>query len=511
MKVLIPVLSCIFVLNGCALYIPASSKRLDHPTQFMVADDVWPVQDTGELQEAYDTTPAVIERYALGDSLKPDELTDAQKTALDQLKDIVRYKGIHAGGLLRVFETHEIPEIRYHFKGFYSDQVIYGFIPNARLLSVEDYREWKSKNPVSEMESSQESNSLMVDLSSKHRLRLVDHTKMVPLNEGQAIRVPDIQQTPPKGVIIHFTALFGNKYETKLLDKLRQSGWAIIDINTQTRIDPPVMNAKDGTKYNQLEKQIDQLMTNIKKEQIKTIESDDEEHSAPFDYSTESNYWKQISVINKQQDFLRSFHTGEGTTIDEVGQQLARAIDKVIAKNAFAAEAMLDYVAEARTDLPTHPTILLGLSAGSLVVPAAAARLGDRIDAAVMVGAGTDLFTITQKNPYSDGGIRVRDGDQQPSRSFLREVNESYLKYTRLDPAKTAGALNDKPVLLMRGIFDSVVPAHLGRDLSNKLNEPDCIIVPGGHGLVFFLLPGQSKNIEQWMEKHTNHSSKQPS
>jgi dienelactone hydrolase len=286
-------------------------------------------------------------------------------------------------------------------------------------------------------------------MSNKHKARQKDEADSpqsgvrysnadldTAIKEGIPIGLPPIQTTPPRGLLIHFVAIMGNGYETAVMNALRDEGWAVIDIDSNPRL----------------------------------------------------------------MGGGRTYDINDDRGLEVAADCLARRIDDVLAEHAYAAEAALEYCRKNRPDLPTGHVAMIGFSAGSLVVPTAAARLGDQIEAAVLIAGGANLLEIALDSALSDGGIHVNWGPGRGGSADKEKLLSSYLDHSRLDPYRTATTLANKPVLQYWGKWDKWVPAESGALLSKQLNNPDKVTFLGGHALLFYFLPTETDRIRGWID-----------
>ncbi len=256
------------------------------------------------------------------------------------------------------------------------------------------------------------------------------------IKEGIPICFPPVQKVEPRGLLIHFVAIMGNGYEGSVMKDLRDDGWAVIDIDSNPRI------MGGGRTY----------------------------------------------TINDDHDLVNA------------ADSLARRVDDVLAEHAYAAEAALEYCRKNRPDLPTDRVAMIGFSAGSLVCPTVAARLGDDVQATVLIAGGANLLHIAMESALSDGGIHIKWGKGRGGQEDKDRLCQLYLDRSRLDPYRTATTLANKPVLQYFGQWDKWVPAKSGRILSERLNNPDKVTFLGGHALLFYFLPGQGGRICDWID-----------
>ena len=198
--------------------------------------------------------------------------------------------------------------------------------------------------------------------------------------------------------------------------------------------------------------------------------------------------------------------TGTADTLEDVHKlcrELACITDDVLAEAAYAAEAATLYLQRNDVALASCPVVVLGFSAGSLVTPTAAARLGERCTAMVLVASGCNLVAIAQESELTNGGISVMRLGERITGAMSGLLYGTYLGYSKLDPWYTALACRRLPVLMVQGRSDTIVPTSCGDELFERLNAPDVLSYPGGHRMVFFSLPGASDRIQRWVSDKT--------
>jgi predicted esterase len=256
------------------------------------------------------------------------------------------------------------------------------------------------------------------------------------IKEGIPICLPPVQATQPRGLLIHFVAIMGNGYEAAVMKTLRDDGWAVIDVDSNPRL------SGGGHTYN----------------------------------------------------------LGTDQEIDDAATSLARRIDDVLAEHAYAAEAALEFCRQHRPDLPSDKVSIIGFSAGALVVPTVAARLGNDVQSAVLIAGGANLLEVAMDSALSDGGIHIKWQEGRGGPTDRQRLLSGYLQHSKLDPFRTASTLAHKPVLQYWGQWDTWVPAKTGALLYEQLNHPDKVTFLGGHALLFYFLPGQSGRICRWMD-----------
>jgi len=198
--------------------------------------------------------------------------------------------------------------------------------------------------------------------------------------------------------------------------------------------------------------------------------------------------------------------SGTANTLEDVhklSRELASITDDLLAEAAYAAEAATLYLQQTDPALAGCPVVMLGFSVGSLVTPTAAARLGARCAAMVLVASGCNLVAIAQESELTNGGISVMRVGERVKGAMSGLLYGTYLGYSKLDPWYTALACRRMPVLMVQGRSDTIVPTSRGDELFERLNAPDVLSYPGGHRMVFFALPSASGRIQQWVSDQT--------
>ncbi len=266
-----------------------------------------------------------------------------------------------------------------------------------------------------------------------------DRTRAL-LYEGTQLRLrePKRELGKPVGLVIHMAGLGSIEYEQPVLDELQKRGWVVLRI------------------------------------------------------ATPSVWWYESKphLIQSESD------------IRPVAEQIARTIDDLVAEPAYAAEAALAYLAQTRPDVPQSPLVMVGCSAGALAAPAVVARMSNKFDAVVLVGAGANLLKLSQTSDLTDGGIRISWSNDLGSAADRNLLYRTYLNASFLDPYNTAAAMRHMPVLLVQAALDSTVPAAGGDLLWERLGRPELWTFTGGHRLLFWKLSEQTEAIATWVEAH---------
>jgi hypothetical protein len=193
-------------------------------------------------------------------------------------------------------------------------------------------------------------------------------------------------------------------------------------------------------------------------------------------------------------------------TLDATARQLGRDTNDHLADKAYAVEAMLRVIAKDHPDLRTRPRVLAGGSAGSIAVPAVAARIG-RSAAVILIGAGGNVGRILCESSLEPVSLYqlTRDGDQT-YRTRLDEATRQRMAaaiyaHTPLDPLLLAPRMRGHPILMMRGELDQMVPTATNDLLWEAMERPDRWSLPVNHLVLFGMLQFQSGTILRWTEQ----------
>ncbi len=278
------------------------------------------------------------------------------------------------------------------------------------------------------------------ELGAPYAVTVNDEQVLSVLGQGLRMRV----QTPPdgtpaRGLIVHMPGLGSGDYERPVLDALRADGWAILRIAT-----PRVW------------------------------------------------FYKPVE-----------FNISRAADVQPVAKDIAGLIDDQLAEPAYAVEAALAYLQTERPDIPAHPCVMLGFSAGALFAPAIVARQPNAFDAAVLIGGGTNLFHISQTSDLTNGGLKVNWAIASDRDRFGEDLSKAYASHSQLDPLRTAPALSNMPTLLILAALDSTVPSSTGRKLQRLIPSAERWSLPVGHRLLFWLLPNKAESIVAWLDRAT--------
>jgi len=423
-----------------------------------IPEEEWPARKTEELERIAAETPKLVFRYVLDGTKTEQELEPHFRESLKRTDARIPYSKAFGKGIIRVVRGgsgrargQTVPIERATSDGTSNntqpdqpaqagstDFVLRDFFSSVRFVSFSPVADRPADNRY---ESFLEVSSAAQNKFFKERaagIRVNDRERLLVLAEGTRLRLIE----PPAGVaaqgmLVHISGLGSIQFEEPLLKELLSRGWCILRVATP---------------------------------RIWWYES--------LSYKMES--WEDVETN---------------------AVKLATAFDDLLAESAYAAEAGLDWLAAERPDLPQTPLAILGCSAGGLIAPAVVARMPDRFDACVLIGAGANLLKVSQMSDLTDGGVKLEWKDGIKNLAFRERLFKRYLELSKLDPYHTARFMRDKPVLFVHAEFDSTVPADCCLDLYNQLGRPDRMTSFVGHRLLFWTLPRQSQRISDWLDK----------
>lgn len=154
------------------------------------------------------------------------------------------------------------------------------------------------------------------------------------------------------------------------------------------------------------------------------------------------------------------------------------------------------------------PRVLLAMSGGTLASPAILSTINDNhsapaFDAAVLIGAGADVLTMSQTSAYAGflGGLQLDWLGGQVDAEKLAEIVSAYREVPTLEPYHTAPLVEGVKLLMIQGSKDKAVPARLGRILWQRLGEPEQWTAAMGHELLFLgYLPMRAGDLVDWID-----------
>lgn len=464
--------------GGCFVHLPADSDRSKTMPTVLPAD-AWPKWDNDALGRV---------RLTIEDSLYD---RDYDMAAINWNAPVIRYTDVfrarlfvYPDAIVRVWlDKDGRPAPR---QGMFGG-MLNGFNENTEILTAARFGGDREKLLMARTEAGV-GDAVSPGLPIFCGLDPVD-TERRRFAAGIDARIPAEKPDRPRGVLIHHPSLFGNEYETAVVNELRSRGWIILSVSTRKSIARPY-NDELIAKAIELDRQI----LAIRRANPKMI-------IAPAG-----------SELNKLERERMELDYGKWTVTnpseaEDTGREIASCIDRGLAEGAVATRSALDALLALRPELKGLPISMIGFSAGSLAATTIASSMRDRVSCLALVGPACNLAAAGIQSSYYDGGIKLIDKEGKKlvdtNSSLSNVVAESYLKHSRLDPYYTAPTLTKVPVLVVRGWFDGWVPANLCDTLIDRLGTPDRLAIPGGHQVLFFLLPSQKSWIADWLDEHT--------
>lgn len=447
-------------LSGCTSYTPAGTwwdRRTDTEAALPratgadldpipLAADAWPERTSEGIEEAVARGVGVIRRGELDGTRAEAEVDAGVLSRVREPLGEVTYVGRHGVGIVRAVRVPDRDRPTVPAAG---ERAGAGRVTEEMLRFV-------SFSKVADRPQDRRVRRYARWLSMSARanvpgVRMTDARVLASLYEGTGVRIiPPSEEArqahPHAGVLLHMPGLNSLQYEQPVLDTLSGRGWTIVRV------------------------------------------------------STPSLWWLQDTRIAVSDE-------GE---IGPAAGRVARLVDDLLAEPAYAAEATLEYLDQTRPDLAGKPLVLLGMSAGALMMPTVAARISDRVSAMVLVGGGANLLDISQRSELTDGGLKLTLAPEMDRRKTLAALSAAYLEQSRLDPYHAAAAVRDVPTLLVLAGMDTIVPADSGRLLWERLGRPERYTFSMGHALMFWSLSSQTQRIVTWVDRVADPKPKWP-
>lgn len=188
------------------------------------------------------------------------------------------------------------------------------------------------------------------------------------------------------------------------------------------------------------------------------------------------------------------------------GRWMGEWVRADMANMAYAFEAGLEFAQRAEPSLRAGPLVVVGASLGAIFTPPLIARLGDRVDGAVLIGGGANMLRImadTDPDVFSIG-LLVGEGDIRLNRKRGEAWEPEYLIQNPLDPVFTAPLLASIPTLMVHAKRDGLVPAKYGDLLWEKAGKPERWSLDSGHIYMFLTLSDQAREITDWIEDNVH-------
>lgn len=456
---------------GCASYRPADPAR---PSAHAVPlrSDAWPDWDTEVLAP-----------------VREQSWIEMDDGAASNGGDGLVYDGFLANGLLRVSRLPEFGQPEMSVTGMIGAWPFPVF-PNASFLIPPTY------------ELRREIDLAVATVTPPEQGRVAPkHPDQLAMQGSLSLRFRALPEDP-RGILISFPSMYWNQQENAWIERLQSAGWAVVVIGAKPQVTPPNAVSREFATARQTARALE-LSGGNEGNRVGYLARPDSKHESPQDSAAD---WAQARAEFPMPD--NGFTLTDETSPAELGADIAHAVNNTLAAHAYAAEAAVRFLDRMHPELADRPIAVVGLSAGSLVAPTAAARLreqfGDRLAALVVMAGGADLFRIARDSTLTDGGIRLTsDRYPHPDPARVEQTHQAYLASAALDPFHAAAALTDLPVLVVRARRDQIIPHATGKLLAERLGGPDQIVVPGGHLHLFRSLMEHPDRIIRWLDSHT--------
>ncbi|MFO0836585.1 MAG: hypothetical protein U0638_16595 [Phycisphaerales bacterium] len=285
------------------------------------------------------------------------------------------------------------------------------------------------------------------------------------------VRSPGADCWPPKGIALVKHGLGGLEYTQPIADELLHRGWLVIE--------------SEGLSWG-----FERVERALEEEEREARGPDEQRAQARGGSAARAPKPKAMS-------------TEEASTAFAQGAQLFADI-------AYSWEAALAFVEQKCPAVAGKPVVYAGISFGGIVGPTVVARLGDRVKATVLAGAGANLMGIASESDIEGldlvltgaDGKRVRPGSEE-----YRAISEMYLEKAAWDSYNTAPFLMGQPVLMVQGRSDTTVPSQYGDVLWERLGRPERWSAWYGHPLLIYFIGDHRKEIVDWLERHVEESA----
>lgn len=513
------------VLSGCYVASTGSNERMTQPP-VMVAASVWPRLPMRELEEVLWAYPDV------------QPLTPSPPRETPRAARVVGGAGEIGAGMRRAASASPTAALRVHRHagaivklnvdedGRPADNppdlmaMFIGFTPNGYVQTGLGFG--TAKERLSALIRERERMASVLNPSAgANRITQPFCAPTVVVEErsgygtGIGFRFPTVLPEKPRGVVLHLWALGANPYERQVMDEFRRRGWVIVDIDPDDGIDRDI-NEDTVERVLELEDRKSELARLIPPLTL------DRPFAEQWEERRRDPNQRELDKLVMESLTLRNppMRLRDEEDVEPLARMLAVEIDRTLARNALAVEAILSALHATHLETKTLPTVVIGFSAGALSAPAVVARLRERgldtIAATVLIGGAANLVEVAARSTFYDGGVTLEtrplkpgeptDRNERPNRpsaALLRKLGTRYLELCRLDPYHTAAALRGMPVLQVHAIWDTWVPADLGDLLYQRLERPDILWHTGGHGMLFYFLPGQAAWIADWVERRS--------
>lgn len=282
------------------------------------------------------------------------------------------------------------------------------------------------------------------------------------LSDEFEVMTPSASAWPPKGIALVKHGLGGTEYTRPIERELLRRGWVVI--------------SSEGLSWG-----------------FERVERALEEDSSVRAGTSQSAGTRSAAAPKPK-----------AMTVDEAATTFAQG-SQLFADIAYAWEAALAYTEGKCEVVAGKPVVYVGFSFGGIVGPTVVARLGDRVKASVLAGAGANLMGIASESDIDGLDLMLAGPDGKrivPGTPRYDEVSELYLQKAAWDSYNTAPLLKGRPVLLVQGRSDTTVPSYYGELLWERLGRPERWSAWYGHPLLIYFIGDHRSEIVDWLERH---------
>ncbi len=123
---------------------------------------------------------------------------------------------------------------------------------------------------------------------------------------------------------------------------------------------------------------------------------------------------------------------------------------------------------------------LLGFSAGGSVAIRVAAE-DKRVAAVASVSSPAEFTFVGDTMPAAEWAAHFKEIGLIRSEGFPPSIEQWEQEFKDMEPKKWIGKIAPRPVLIMHGQEDEVIPVHHAKELHHAAGEPkDLVLIPGG-------------------------------
>ena len=184
-----------------------------------------------------------------------------------------------------------------------------------------------------------------------------------------------------------------------------------------------------------------------------------------------------------------------------------KAIDSWVKQSVEDNRRALDWIQD-RAELDSNRIALFGISMGS-IKGALLAGVDHRIKAAVLGLAGGDLpyiLTHTAEPKIS----QQRKELMSKHGMTLAQLQAKLENSIRWDPKFVASHIHPRPVFMVLGAFDTIVPFKKGWELRRALGKPETLVLPTGHYTAALCIPYIKWQSLRFFRQHLEVTPQRP-